>query len=125
MIIPVRCFNCGQILASKYKIYNQYLNASLLIEQKNSTSVYYVPASVLKAQGKTWDKKDERRITDRHSQLNSVLSLVEINSKNDKLGEDTKFKANNIEALLLDQLGLKRYCCRSHMVSHIQLLDKL
>ena len=118
MIIPVRCYNCGQILASKYKLYRQYLNEPLLIEQKNSLSTYYIPASVLTTQGKTWDKKDEKIINDR-------LSLVEMNAEKDLSAEDTKFKASNIEALILDQMGIKKYCCRSHMISHVPLLDKL
>ena len=32
MIIPVRCFTCGTILASKYKRYLKLMNSNLIIK---------------------------------------------------------------------------------------------
>ena len=31
----------------------------------------------------------------------------------------------NVEALILNQVGLTRYCCRTHMIGHVQIIDKL
>ena len=31
----------------------------------------------------------------------------------------------NVEALILNQIGLNRYCCRTHMIGHVQIIDKL
>jgi DNA-directed RNA polymerase I, II, and III subunit RPABC5 len=29
------------------------------------------------------------------------------------------------ENIALNQLGLKRYCCRKHMLTHVDLMDKI
>jgi DNA-directed RNA polymerase subunit N (RpoN/RPB10) len=129
MIIPVRCFNCGQILGSKYKKYMELLNEPLLIEKNDGTRVYFVASSFLKKNGESWDKKNEIHLLDRQSRIQEIMAYVE--STVTQKGSDSEKKsqviprANNIEAILLNQLGLTRYCCRSHMISHIQLLDKL
>ena len=59
MIIPIRCFTCGKLVADK------------------------------------WDEFTERK----------------------KKGEDTK--------KVLDDLNLKRYCCRRMLITHIDLIDNI
>lgn len=71
MIIPVRCFTCGQMLASKY---NRYLE---IIAEKN-------------------DNPDL---------------------------EDTIDDLKEPESEAFVKLGLKRYCCRRHLLTHIDLVD--
>lgn len=71
MIIPVRCFTCGQMLASKY---NRYLE---IIAEKN----------------------DNPDLEDTIDDLKEPVS----------------------EAFI--KLGLKRYCCRRHLLTHIDLVD--
>jgi DNA-directed RNA polymerase I, II, and III subunit RPABC5 len=71
MIIPVRCFTCGQMLASKY---NRYLE---IIAEKN----------------------DNPDLEDTIDDLKKPVS----------------------EAFI--KLGLKRYCCRRHLLTHIDLVD--
>jgi DNA-directed RNA polymerase subunit N len=58
MIIPIRCFTCGKVIASYYEQYVQQMES----------------------------------------------------------GEEPK--------KILDDLGLKRYCCRRMLVSHIDLIDE-
>ncbi len=60
MMIPVRCFSCGQVVADK------------------------------------WEESDKR-----------------VN----KNGEDA--------GKVLDDLGVKRYCCRRMLVSHVDLIDEI
>jgi len=69
MIIPIRCFTCGQILASKYKKYNK-LN-------KNS-------------------KK--------------IIDFNNVDETNKKIMED---------------IGIKRICCKRHILGQVDLFKYL
>ncbi len=60
MIVPVRCFSCGQVVADKYEEYRRLINE---------------------------DKKTE--------------------------------------AQALDQLGVKKYCCRRMFLSHVEIVDEI
>jgi len=60
MIVPVRCFSCGQVVADKY---DEYLR---LIKEEKKT-----------------------------------------------------------EAQALDQLGVKKYCCRRMFLSHVEIIDEI
>jgi DNA-directed RNA polymerases I, II, and III subunit RPABC5 len=73
MIIPVRCFTCGKVLADKWNHYQKEI-------QKTNTE-------------------------------DSVLNV------NAKTMQQTK------EGKALDSLGLKRYCCRRMMLSHVDLIN--
>ena len=73
MIIPVRCFTCGKVLADKWDYYYKEL-----------------------------EKKQDQD------------SVLNVNSK-------TMQKTN--EGKILDTLGLKRYCCRRMMISHVDLIN--
>ena len=71
MIIPVRCFTCGKVLADKWIYYEKKCNE---IEQN-----------------KEKEKKDNKYF-------------------------DKVFKKE-----ILDELGLDRYCCRRHMLTHVDI----
>ena len=73
MIIPVRCFTCGKVLADKYEFYKNEL-----------------------AKNKTED------------------TIINVN---------VKTVQQTVEGKTLDKLGLKRYCCRRAMLTHIDLID--
>ena len=76
MIIPVKCFTCGKVIADKWEDYNK-----------------------LKIK---YNKNKE---------------------------EDTIINLSNVkktpEGEVLDELGLIRYCCRTHMLTHISLIDEI
>lgn len=73
MIIPIRCMNCGNVLADKWLWFQA--------QRKE------VAASPIYMDGKSIPK--------------------------------TK------EADLLDRLGLVRICCRKHMLTHVDLIEKI
>ena len=79
MIIPVRCFTCGKIIADKYNTYQ-----NLVTENRKSMGL-----------------PDE----------DTILKV-----SREKVPETPEGKA-------LDQIGLKRYCCRRMMLYHINLID--
>ena len=79
MIIPVKCFTCGKVLADKYRYYKQ---------------------EVIKAN---------------------------INNSNNEFGVDDiiYFTTDNtdktINGRVLDDLKLKKICCRRHMLTHVDI----
>jgi|TARA_B110000858_G_C17448231_1_gene312984 DNA-directed RNA polymerase subunit N (RpoN/RPB10) len=80
MIIPVRCFTCGKVLADKWNSY---------IEQVQKHYNNDIP------------------------EYNS-MRIVDI-QKNEE----------SAEKKILDEMRIKRYCCRRVMLSTIDLVDKI
>tara|TARA_B100000768_G_scaffold180718_1_gene201422 strand:+ start:1043 stop:1276 length:234 start_codon:yes stop_codon:yes gene_type:complete len=76
MLIPVKCFSCGKVLANKYDFY--------LREVKKQ-------------------------------KLNNNVDL-------DKVTYLTKdFMEKTPEGEAMDKLGLTKYCCRRHMLTHVDI----
>ena len=137
MIIPIRCFNCGQLLASKYRTYMNLINSPILIRKEDEKGVYFVSSSELD----NWEKEDEVTLEDRHIMIQN--NLKQIDEEQRKLEDIREMKEDeressqytlsrqvqdgnkNVEALILNQVGLTRYCCRTHMIGHVQIIDKL
>jgi len=76
MIIPVKCFTCGEVLADKYRYY---------LEQ-------------------TKKKKMAKGIA-----VDDLLYLTKDNTEKTSEGE------------VLDELKLKKMCCRRHMLTHVDI----
>jgi len=76
MIIPVKCFTCGKVLANKYRFYQ--------IEIK------------------------KRKIS-KSLEVDKIIYLTEDNIDKTAEGE------------VLDILGLNKYCCRRHMLTHVDI----
>jgi DNA-directed RNA polymerase subunit N (RpoN/RPB10) len=76
MIIPVKCFTCGTVLADKYRYYEQ----------------------------------EVRKIkADNNMEIEKVVYLTKENVKKTPEGE------------VMDKLKLTKYCCRRHMLTHVNL----
>lgn len=131
MIIPIKCFNCGQVLASKYKRYQRLLNAPKLIKLETAKGLrLYLPSELEEG---SWEPTDEITSKNRNDELQGILQHIDTEFKQleqfrvNKLdgasvGTEVAVGNKNTESILLYQLGLKRYCCRSNMVSHIDIL---
>ena len=76
MIIPIKCFTCGTVLADKYRYYQQEVR---------------------------------KRKLDKSMEIEKVIYLTTDNVEKTPEGE------------VLDELLLKKYCCRRHMLAHIDL----
>mgnify|MGYP006083863401 CR=1 FL=1 len=76
MIIPVKCFTCGKVLADKYLYYLKNVRKIKLEEKLEDTDIVY---------------------------------LTEITTK------------KTPEGRVLDDLGLKKMCCRRHMLTHVDI----
>jgi len=76
MIIPIKCFTCGQVLADKYRYYQDEVR-----KQKYSNKM----------------------------EVEKVIYLTKENVDKTPEGE------------VLDKLRLTKYCCRRHMLTHVDL----
>tara|TARA_B100001063_G_C16261278_1_gene310019 strand:+ start:107 stop:340 length:234 start_codon:yes stop_codon:yes gene_type:complete len=76
MIIPVKCFTCGEVLADKYRYYQEQVRK-------------------IKAENEM--------------QIDKVVYLTKDN------------KEKTPEGKVLDKLKLNKYCCRRHMLTHVDL----
>jgi DNA-directed RNA polymerase subunit N len=81
MIIPVKCFTCGNVIGNKYRYYQSEVR-----KRKLAKSV-----------GK--DTTD----------IDKVLYLTK------------EFHEKTPEGEVLDELNLKKMCCRRHLLTHVDI----
>lgn len=77
MIIPIRCMNCGNVLADKWRYFQKRVSQ---LREKDKEGVIYMDGTSV---------------------------------------------PNTKENIVLNELKLKRYCCRKHMLTHVDLIDKI
>lgn len=76
MIIPVKCFTCGKVLANKYE----------------------------------WYLSEVRKMkSNRQMDVDGVIYLTKA------------MKDKTPEGEVMDQLGLRRMCCRRHILTHVDI----
>ena len=88
MIIPIRCFTCGSILASKYNIYKTKLETERTKQNEDATVVL-----------------DTQKIQDMLDTKQNVPKTP--------------------ECIVLDDMGIKRYCCRRHFIAQVDIFHHL
>ena len=77
MLIPVKCFTCGKVLADKYRAYE------VRVREKKSGQ---------------------------NMNVDGVIYLTEAN------------RDKTPEGIVLDELKLDKYCCRRHMLTHVDII---
>lgn len=83
MIIPVKCFTCGKVLADKYRFYQTEVRKRKLANKSS---------------------KD-----DNYENIDKVMYLTK------------EFHEKTPEGEVLDELNLKKMCCRRHMLTHVDI----
>ena len=76
MIIPVKCFTCGKVLADKYQFYKTEVKKRKISETIEEDNVIYLTKDFI-------DKTPEGEV--------------------------------------MDILKLKKYCCRRHLLTHVDI----
>ena len=76
MIIPVKCFTCGKVLADKYQYYK---------------------------------RETEKRKINKDMEVDKIIYLTKEVTDKTPEGE------------VLDELKLVKYCCRRHMLTHVDI----
>ena len=95
MIIPVRCFTCGKVMADKYDYYQLQVQE---LERKNAANTSEGPGP------------SKRRAEDEKAQK-------------DLEAHETRHFDTIRTGAILDAMGLTRYCCRRHMLSTVDMMD--
>lgn len=76
MIIPVKCFTCGSVIADKYRYYLEEVRKRKLAKDMDVDKVVYLTK---------------------------------------------EFSEKTPEGEVLDDLNLKKMCCRRHMLTHVDI----
>jgi DNA-directed RNA polymerase subunit N (RpoN/RPB10) len=76
MIIPIKCFTCGMVIADKYRFYLEEVRKRKLAKSMD---------------------------------IDKVLYLTK------------EFNDKTPEGEVLDELNLKKMCCRRHMLTHVDI----
>ena len=81
MLIPVKCFTCGMVIANKYRYYQEQVRKKKLAKRGNGESI----------------------------DLDKVLYLTK------------EFAEKTPEGEVLDELNMKKMCCRRHFLTHVDI----
>jgi DNA-directed RNA polymerase subunit N len=81
MIIPIKCFTCGMVIANKYRYYQEQVRKKKLAKRGNGESI----------------------------DLDKVLYLTK------------EFTDKTAEGEVLDELNMKKMCCRRHFLTHVDI----
>ena len=78
MIIPIRCMNCGYVLADKWRYFQREVKRRRGGEE--ATKPIYIDGTSI---------------------------------------------PDTAERAIFEELGIRRYCCRKHLLTHVDLIDKI
>ena len=97
MIIPIRCFTCGKVLADKWQPYIELLN-----KKKEGNKTPKTDTDHTSVKSDTTDIKD--------------LDIEYIDLENPK---------KSMEGKVMDELGIQRYCCRRMILGNVHLITNI
>lgn len=81
MIIPIKCFTCGMVIADKYRFYVEEVRKKKLAKRGNDQSI----------------------------DIDKVIYLTK------------EFSEKTPEGEVLDELNMKKMCCRRHFLTHVDI----
>lgn len=81
MIIPIKCFTCGMVLADKYRYYTIEVRRRKLSKQNVTMDM----------------------------DINKIVYLTK------------EFSEKTPEGEVMDELGLRKMCCRRHILTHVDI----
>lgn len=81
MIIPIKCFTCGMVIADKYRYYLEQVRKKKIARKGNGESI----------------------------DIDKVLYLTK------------EFSEKTPEGEVLDELNMKKMCCRRHFLTHVDI----
>jgi len=81
MIIPIKCFTCGNVIANKYRYYQSEVRKRKLAKNVGKDS----------------------------TDIDKVLYLTK------------EFHEKTPEGEVLDELNMKKMCCRRHLLTHVDI----
>lgn len=109
MLIPIRCFTCGKVLADKHDYYVKQVEALHHADLNPKTSEAKEKAG--KGKGKAAAKKSDKGKA--------------VESVGGSSGGATQYFDVVKTGPILDKMGLHRYCCRRHMLGTVDMMDTI
>jgi DNA-directed RNA polymerase subunit N (RpoN/RPB10) len=116
MIIPIRCFTCGNVLADKELTYHALVEYYTQLTQTAHTTTPSSPNDP--PPGATDQPNHTNRATTRTSELpfmDDVRALLDV-------PED---QMKSVQGKVLDELGVTKMCCRRHLLTGVDVLDDI
>jgi DNA-directed RNA polymerase subunit N (RpoN/RPB10) len=104
MIIPVRCYTCGKLLADKYEYYKKELIRKKLLHKSEVDNLSEQVSSKANSNNSNKNYKNKDPL------------MIDISV------DDVK---KTIAGELMDELGLDRICCRKVMLTSIDIIDEI
>jgi DNA-directed RNA polymerase subunit N (RpoN/RPB10) len=95
MIIPIKCFTCGKVIASKYRTYLAKVRELKLSAGQSVEKVIYL----------TQENRDKSGIRGKPGGAANI---------------DIKDKKTP-EGMVMDDLGIVKMCCRRHLLTHVDI----
>ena len=99
MIIPVRCFTCGKVLADKWQAYER-MCSERQAQASSGPAASSVPSRPAPHATGPSGKPPQ-----------------------DGGGDGAALVLDSYQGPILDSLGITRMCCRRHMLTHVELID--
>ena len=116
MIIPIRCFTCGNVLADKELTYHAMVEYYTQLTQTAHATT--PPSPNDPPPGATDHPNHTNRATTRTSELpfmDDVRALLDV-------PED---QMKSVQGKVLDELGVTKMCCRRHLLTGVDVLDDI
>lgn len=115
MIIPIRCFTCGKVLADKYDYYIAEVN-KLEKDMKKTGTGAAVPPVAVASSSKAKPKA-------------AAAPPVPATGAPVAAAHDKQVAPKHFDTVqtgeILNSLGLTRYCCRRHLISTVDMMDTI
>ena len=108
MIIPIRCYTCGKILADKYEYYKKELIRKKL---------------ALKSESEKINDMDE--LSDQFSKKSNINNNNTNNKDPLMIDISVDDVKKTIAGEIMDELGLSRICCRKVILTSIEIIDEI
>lgn len=113
MLIPIRCFTCGNILADKELAYHAMVRA-----HENAT------------EAETETETEAEAEAELELETTAPATAPEARSASLPFMEDlaqllAQPEMKSVHGQVLDQLGVTKMCCRRHMLSAVDVLEDI
>lgn len=131
MLIPVRCFTCGKVLADKYDYYKtevETMKTHMGVKRDKADKSPAAPTEASRAKDKAKPKDKGKGKAKEGGGAASVGTAAE-HGTDDSYGGGAPTPTPFFDALktgpILDKMGLTRYCCRRHMLGTVDMMETI
>ena len=116
MIIPIRCFTCGKVLADKYEF---YINEVAKLKNSKNDEAKARPSKIRETEAGPSKKENEA------GPSKKIHEAGPSSKGKEKAGGAPSYKHFDeiMTGPILDKLELNRYCCRRMMLGTVDMMD--